>query len=173
MYSVLSVSFILQWFQFDHPSFILYLFFFHLSFILYLSFIHPSFIPHSSMIIFLSSYQSYPSCWPDPWVSFINPSFIHHSFTIHSSFILYLSFIFKTLFIHPSLVPIWHHKNKCLKMRKSCHFSWMKHRMKRVANLVPKVPSWILNLKQSTHMAVDMGTVPVKPDLVTLWTCKT
>ena len=52
------------------------------------------------------------------------------------------------------------------------HFSWVKHRMKCVSNLVPKVPFWIWNLKQSTKMAVDIGTVPVRHDLVTLWTCK-
>ena len=114
----------------------------------------------------------YPSMVPI-WAYFIHPSFILYLFFFHLSFILYLSFIFKTLFIHPLLVPIWHHKNKRLKVRKSCHFSWIKHRMKRVANLVPKVPSWIWNFKQSTYIAVDMGTVPVKPDLVTLWTCKT
>ena len=30
----------------------------------------------------------------------------------------------------------------------------------------------IWNLKQSTQMAVDIGTVSVRPDLVTVWTCK-
>ena len=50
------------------------------------------------------------------------------------------------------------------------NFSWMKHRMERVSNVGPKVPFWLWKLKQSTQMAVDTGTVPVWPVLVTLWT---
>ena len=68
--------------------------------------------------------------------------------------------------------PMFNVKGNSKMKRFRDNFSWMKHGMERVSNLVPKVPFWIWNLKQSTQMAMDIGTVPVRPVLVTLWTCK-